>query len=387
MSAELNVDQLIETAMMQTGRSDFGGDSYREGLEVLVADVNADAKADGRPAALMERMRADLVMNLRQRLKTTDYLKTYPELTERPIEKPVFVFGIPRTGTTLLSNLLACDPARRSPLAWEIDEPYPPVQPGMLHTDPRALKKLEREKMMLQMMPEMGKYYRMSAIYPNECIFFMSHDFKALQFESRGKLLGYRDWLFSCDMTSAYEYHKKFLQLLQHHVSGIWNLKMPSHALWLDTIKQIYPDARFVWTHRDPYTALGSFCSIISLGNRGFTGNADLEAIGQNCSYQAQLHVDRIMDYREANGEDSIVDLHYAQLTDNPIETMRSLYAALGDDFTPEAEAAMQAWIDDNPQNKFGKHDYKLDQFGLTKEGADPLFERYLAKYDVAMNG
>ncbi len=379
----LEANALIEEAMTKTGLDRFDSNSFREGLEIYLADANRLPLSETGAA----RMRGNLVDLLAQRLKTTEYLANRPELLARPIERPVFVFGIPRTGTTLLSNLLACDPARRSPLAWEIDDPVPPATTATLKSDPRAVARLAQEKAMLEANPAMGAIYRSSAVYPNECIFFMAHDFKALMLESRGKMPGYRDWLFTTDMTSAYEYHKRFLQLLQADAPGVWNLKMPSHCLWLDTIKQVYPDARFVWTHRDPFTAIGSFCSIISMGHRGFTGAPDIEWIGKNCTYQTGEHLTRIMDYRERHGEHSMADLHYAELLNNPIAAMRSLYAALGDDFTPEAESAMQAWLEDNPQNKFGKHEYKLDQYGLSVEALKPLFERYLSHYNVAKEG
>jgi Sulfotransferase family len=383
MGALLVADALIEEAMAKTGLDRFDSNSFREGLDILLADANAADLSEGGHA----RMHSSVVDLLAGRLKTTDYLAKNPELLERPIERPVFVFGIPRTGTTLLSNLLACDPARRSPLTWEIDDPVPPATNATLKTDPRAIARLEQEKAMLAARPEMGKYYRNSAVYPNECIFFMAHDFKALALESRGKLPNYRDWLFQTDMTSAYEYHKRFLQLLQAEAPGVWNLKMPSHSLWLDTIKKIYPDARFVWTHRDPLTAMGSFCSIISLAHMGFLGRVDGEWLGENCTYQAKEHVDRMMDYRTRHGADSMADVHYSELIANPIGSMRTLYAALGDEFTPEAEAAMQTWLDENPQGKFGKHEYNLEQYGLSVEGLTPIFADYLSTYDVKKEG
>jgi hypothetical protein len=381
--AALVVDQLIEQAQKNTGLEKFDSNSFREGLDVLVSDHNTMGVSDD----LQARFTGLVLQNLEGRLKTTAYLDERPELLTRPVERPVFVFGIPRTGTTLLSNLLACDPARRSALTWEIDDPVPPANGASLKTDPRAIARLEQEKAMLAANPSMGKYYRSSAIYPNECIFFMSHDFKALHLESRGKLPNYRDWLFSTDMTSAYAYHKRFLQLLQADAPGVWNLKMPSHALYLDYLKAAYPDARLVWTHRDPFTAMGSFCSILSLSQMGFMGHIDTAWLGENCQYQAYEHANRIMDFRDKHGEDSIADVHYAELLTNPIDTMRALYATLGDDFTPEAEKAMQDWLDANPQGKFGKHEYKLDQYGLTLEGLQKGFDRYLSRYDVAREG
>ena len=380
---QLVVDQLIEEAHTLTGLQRFDSDSYREGLDVLVSDMNTVTYSE----TGMARNKSSLVSYLAARLKTTDYLDKRPELLQRPIEKPTFVFGIPRTGTTLLSNLFACDPARRSPLTWEIDDPVPPATKAGLYTDPRALARLKQEQAMLAANPAMGKYYRSSAIYPNECVFFMAHDFKTLMLESRGKLPNYRDWLLSTDMTSAYQYHRRFLQLLQADAPGAWNLKMPSHALWLETLLKVYPDARLIWTHRDPLTALGSFCSIISLSHMSFTGKVDTAWIAENCTYQAYEHANRIMDVRDKIGADQIIDVHYADLMTNPIAAMRKLYASLGDAFTPAVEAAMQKWLDENPQTKFGKHEYKLEQYGLNVDKLAAGFERYLSRYDVAREG
>jgi hypothetical protein len=383
MAQTLVAEQLIEQAQRATGLERFDSDSFREGLGVFLDGVNAGSP----PEAALERIRGSVVGALAGRLRTTAYLEQRPELLRRPIERPVFVFGIPRTGTTLLSNLLAADPARRSPLTWEIDEPVPPPTTQALYTDPRALARLEAERRMLAARPDAGKYYRGSAIYPNECIFFMAHDFKALMWESRGKLLNYRDWLLQTDMTSAYRYHKRFLQLLQAEAPGAWNLKMPSHALWLQTLLTVYPDARLVWTHRDPLTATGSFCSLLSLSHQAFTAGVDREWLGRNCSWQALQHAERIMDARAQLGAGRIIDVHYADLMRQPVETMRRLYQSLGDPFTEAAESGMRAWLADNPQDKFGRHEYKLAQFGLSPQQLERMFERYLAHYQVEREG
>ena len=248
MAQQFNAADLIAEARRTTGLERFDSESFREGLDVLLADASqVDYPEQG-----AQRFRATMVAALANRLQATAYLDQHPELLQRPIERPVFVFGVPRTGTTLLSNLLAADPARRSPLTWEIDDPVPPPSTATLYNDPRALARLEMERKMLAARPEMGKYYRNSAIYPNECMFFINSDFKALMWESRGRLPNYRDYLFGndIDLTSTYRYHKRFLQLLQADAPGIWNLKMPSHALYLDTLLEVYPDARLVWTHR-----------------------------------------------------------------------------------------------------------------------------------------
>ncbi len=380
---QLTTDELIEEARRRTGLERFDRDSFREGLDILVSDINRDE----RPEPLVERTREVFLKALTDRLQTTAYLERRPELLQRPVKRPIFVFGIPRTGTTLLSNLLAADPAHRSPLTWEIDDPVPPPTTATLYTDPRAISRLEAHKQLLAAHPEAGKYYRNSPVYPNECVFIMAHDFKTLMWESRGKLPNYRDWIFSTDVTSAYEYHKRFLQLLQADAPGVWNLKMPSHALYIPTLLKIYPDARLIWTHRDPITATGSFCSLLTLAHQGFRGKIDIEWLAENCPWQAVQHADRIMDARAALGENRIIDVHYADLMREPLLTMRKLYKSLGDDFTAEAESGMRAWLDDNPQDKFGKHEYKLARFGLNEKTLRGMFERYLSSYEVEREG
>lgn len=377
-------DELIEAARAATGLQRFDSESFREGLDILLADAS---KVDY-PEMGVQRFRGSVIGALSNRLKISAYLEQRPELLKSPIERPVFVFGIPRTGTTLLSNLLAADPARRSPLTWEIDDPVPPPTKDTLYTDPRALARLEMERKMLAARPDAGKYYRSSAIYPNECMFFINADFKALMWEGRGRLPNYRDWLFNnADLTSTYQYHQRFLQVLQAELSGVWNLKQPSHGLWLETLLRIYPDARLVWTHRDPLTATGSFCSLMKMGSSAFGLTPDLDYIAKNYSWQAVEHAHRIMDARARIGHDRIIDVHYADLMRDPVGSMRKLYRSLGDDFTPEAENGMRTWIADNPQDKFGKHEYQLAQFGLTPDQVRGMFERYLSEYDVEREG
>lgn len=380
----LNAEQMMEAAQKATGLTDFGSNSFREGLDILVADVNADT---GRPAEMLERNAGMYTKILIDRLQVVNAVKQRSEVLALPVERPVFIMGIPRTGTTLLNNLLAADPGRRSMLKWELDDPVPPPTTETLFTDPRALAALEAERALLAAHPEAGRIYRMSAVYPYECVSIFAHEFNTLMLESAGKLPNYRDFVFQSDWTSGYAYHKQFLQLHQADAPGIWNLKMPSHILNIETLLKIYPDARLIWTHRDPIAVTGSFCSIIAMGHQNFTGRVNVEWIAENCTWQAEQHYRRGMAARARIGHDRIIDVQYADMMRDPVATMRTVYAALGDEFTPQAEAGMAEWIADNPQGKFGKHEYKLAQYGLDRDRLEGVFADYLAAYDVEREG
>lgn len=381
MHVRAEAETLIDQARRQTGLDDFDSETFREGLEILLAEMSGPDHP-----GLTSVTGGMMVMALANRLKTTAYLRDRPELLLRPVERPVFVFGIPRTGTTLLNNLLAADPGRRSALTWEIDDPVPPPRAGQLHTDPRAVARLEAHHAQLAADPASGRFYRSSPIYPNECMFFMYSEFRSLVWESMGRLPVYRDWLMQTDVTPSYRYHKRFLQVLQAEAPGIWNLKMPSHALWLDTLLQVYPDARLVWTHRDPLQATGSFCSLIAHAHESFVGKADPAWIASDMPLQAVEHATRAMDFATRH-PGRIIDVHYADVVRDPVGAMRTLYEALGDPFTAEAEQGMRAWLADNPQGKFGRHEYNLDRFGLVPGELRERFGRYLARYDVEPEG
>ena len=161
MGKPLSADALVDAAMAATGLSDFGGDSFREGLDILIADTNADTD---RPDDMVERVGGMYTKILMDRLKVVDAVNRRPEVMDAPIPRPVFIFGIPRTGTTLINNLLAADPNRRSMLLWELNDPVPPPRADQLYTDPRCLAQLEAEKAMLAANPAAGRIYRMSAV-------------------------------------------------------------------------------------------------------------------------------------------------------------------------------------------------------------------------------
>ena len=385
MAQTFDADELIEAARQATGLERFDSESFREGLGVLLADANRVHY----PEMGVQRFRGAIIGSLATRLKTTAYLEQRPELLERPIERPVFVLRHSAYRHDAPQQLAGCRSG--APLAAHLGNRR--SRAASHHGD--AVQRSAgaraagcRSASSLPPGPRWGSTIAFSAIYPNECMFFIHSDFKALMWEGRGKLPNYRDWLFhDADLTSTYQYHKRFLQLLQADAPGIWSLKQPSHGLWIDTLLKVYPDARLVWAHRDPIAATGSFCSLMRMGHSAFGLQPDIAWLAENYPWQAVEHANRIMSARERLGHDRIIDVHYADLMRDPLQTMRALYRSLGDDFSAAAENAMRAWLADNPQGKFGKHEYALEQFGLTAEQVRSMFEPYLSRYEVEAEG
>ncbi len=380
----MTVEEIIAAASAQTGLSDIGDPAILEGLRRLLESYASEARFTTRGS---EMAHADLVTNLAIRMKVEDWLKRHPELLERPIEKPMFVFGLPRTGTTLMINLLHSAPSRRSFLRWEAYDPVPPPMPEELFAGPRFDAAMAKARMALDYMPHIAAIHYEDAASPTECQFLMTPSFCAQVYEAQADIPSWRHWfLHEADYRPAFRFHKRFLQLLQSKAPGHWTLKNPWHPLFLDALTEVYPDARLVMTHRDPADVVGSCCSLIKYVRQIYSDDVDLEGIGRSFIDTFSIMIERAVAYKAKHGTDSILDVQYADTMRDPIGTCRRIYAHFGEEFTPEAEAAMQAYIADNPKGKHGKHSYALEEYGLTREGVHDHFRDYIERYDIPVN-
>jgi hypothetical protein len=375
----MNVEGLIASAYARADVAPLVDESFREGLGVLVEGVNGCDKVTDEGLAIFEE---EIIGYLVSRLQVDDYVRSHPEVLARPIVSPVVVLGMPRSGTTLLSYLLAADPNRRSLLRWQLSHPIPPAHPDHLHDDPRVLAMKAAEAKSDADNPFRKKHYE-PADGASECTFVQGQDFKSLYWESHLPMPGYSQFMLDCDMDSAYAYHKRFLQVMQGDTPVAWNLKMPSHALHIEALLRTYPDARILWTHRDPFKVTGSLCSLIGTTHTIYMGKPDVDYLASNYPRQLNEHVRRPMAVKDRLGEERIGDVHYAALVADPIPAMREVYAYLGDEFTAEAEQGMRQWLHENPQNKFGEHSYTLGQYNLSVDKLRPLYADYLARFDI----
>lgn len=377
----MKVSDIIDKARAATGLSDLGDPAVLEGLQVLVkASIDeAHLSAAGAP-----RWEASLVGFLSNRLLIVDYLKRHPELLERPIDRPMFVFGLQRTGTTLTINLLSADPARRCLLRWESIKSVPPAAAGALHSDPRCIAEQERLAMMIKQAPQVAAAHYEDADSPSECQFAMAPSFCAQLFDSNIHVPSYHAWfLYETSYLPAFKFHKQLLQLLQAENGGRWTLKNPWHPLFLDDLTTVYPDAQLVMTHRDPAEVVGSACSLIRLVRPMFSDVVNLSQIADQMIETFDLMIKRQNAYRDKHGEKSIYDIQYVEQLRDPVGQIRKLYAHFEEPFTPEAEAAMLKLVAENPQGKHGKHIYSLEEFGLTAAGVRRHFRDYCERFDI----
>lgn len=377
----MTVDEVIEAASNETGLTGIGDPAALEGLEKLLQSYAEEARFTEQGSQMAH---ADLVTYMGVRMKIENWLKHHPELLERPIEKPLFVFGLPRTGTTLVINLLASDPARRSFLRWEAYDAIPPARPEELHAGPRFEAMEQKSQMALQYMPHIAAIHFEHADSPTECQFLMTPSFCAQVYEAQADIPSYRHWfLHEADYMPAFRFHKRTLQALQHHAGGNWTLKNPWHPLFLDALYETYPDAQLVMTHRDPAEVVGSCCSLIKFVRQIYSDDVDLEGIGKSFIDTFQLMIDRSDAFREKHGPDSIHDVQYADTVSDPLGTVRGIYDHFGETLSPEADAAMRAYMTDNPKGKHGKHSYSLEEYGLTKQSVRDRFSDYIERYNI----
>ncbi|PLK24461.1 sulfotransferase [Novosphingobium sp. TH158] len=375
----MNVDTIIANARAATGLEDLGDPSQLEGLPILVKASNEEARLSERGAAMWEQ---SITNNLINRMKVVDYAKKHPELLERPIEKPTFVFGLPRTGTTLTINLLSADPARRCYRRFESLNSVPPPGPDY-KSDERYINEVARGEMALKYMPHIAAIHWEDADSPSEDQFSMAQSFCSQVYDSQVHIPSYREWFFQADYKPAFRFQKQILQVLQEKVGGKWTLKNPWHPLFLNDLTTVFPDAELVMTHRDPVEVVGSACSLLKAVRPMYSDSMDPGEIAECLLQTFDQMIARSNAYREKHGEDAIFDIQYAAQLKDPIGTQRALYERFGTPFTPEAQAGMEAMMAFNPKGKHGKHEYTLEEFGLSAKWVRNHFKEYTDRFSI----
>ena len=295
------------------------------------------------------------------------------------------VLGLPRTGTTALSQLVAADPQFRSLRTWESQAPTPPPEADTQHTDPRIAQAAEGIAMIDTMFPDFKTMYGGEPEGATECQDLMGMSFRTFHFDGVVRVPGYVEWLLQCDMRETYIFHKEVLKLLQWHCKpSLWHLRTPVHMFALDAFVEAYPNAKFLWSHRDPAKVLGSVCSLIAYIRSWSSDRKDPEELGAEQVAWWVEGTRRAMDFRTKFGDDRFVDVSFADLQTDAVDTLARSYEQLGLTFTDSARATVQEWADGHKPGQRGTHSYELTDYGLTPELVREAFRDYLAIYDAS---
>ncbi len=352
-----------------------------EGLERLLASVEAESDL-----ALFGRLalRWDMQRLLENAQLVADAHAADPGLARRPVEAPIFILGLPRSGTSYLHSLMAADPENLVPRNWQTMYPAPRPKDFDPARD-KGARAVDRQFALFSgLAPGFEDMHPTSADCPQECSEITAHVFQSLRFDTTHRVPGYFEWLETRGHDGALAYHKKFLQFLQADMSGRWVLKCPDHTFTLDAILRAYPDARFVIVHRDPIAVLGSVAHLTAVLRKPFLRNVDNAEIGAQVAerwmHGANLLVE--FDQRVDVAADRKYHLHYSELTAAPLAAVARIYAQFGLELEDDAYDAMARTVNAKPQGGYAKHaPYRLDAFKLNLPALQRGFAPYVRTY------
>ncbi len=362
--------ELMAEAAERTGLQDFGDDSFREGLEILLTALRDEARLNDRGEGFLY---ARIGLHLRQRLQVEDWYRRHPEIEDVAIEAPLFGLGLPRTGSTAVSFLLAQDPHVRYLRSWESAEPCPP--PSTVRGDDPRIPPEQRAVLV-----GTRAHVPTDIHGPMECLDLMALDFKSQIFQAFAQIPSYSEWLADkADFTSTYAYERRVLKLLQWgEPTRPWRLKSPAHVLSLDYLDRVFPDARFVMTHRDPTDVILSVADVYADIAGGFTDHLDRRYLGELNVRQWSLGMERAVKFRDGGADARFFDIDFRAVQADPIGEIRRLYTWLGESVTDEFESRMRAWWAENAEKREPHTHADPEEFGLDFEAIRPLFASYV---------
>ena len=363
-------EELIEAATAQTGLRDFGDDSFLTGLKILVRSLREEARLNAHGESVL---RQRIVGHLTQRLQVEEWYRRHPEIEAVPIQAPLIGLGLPRTGSTVLSFLLAEDPNARSLRRWEASEPCPPPS-TVTQPDPRIQLSIESDRQ-----SNAKSHTPSNATGPIECQDLMALDFRSHIFQALAQIPSYSDWLLHADLSSTYRYERRVLKLLQWgYPSKPWRLKAPTHIMYLRHLDRAFPDARFVMTHRNPAEVVVSVAGVYADIIDRFTDHLDLRYIGKLNLEQWSIGMQRAIEFRNAGADERFYDIEFRAMNRDPIGEVRALYRWLGESMSPEFEAGMARWWKHNTETAERNARWDAASFGLELDQIHPLFADYV---------
>ena len=367
---------LIETAKRRCGFNDFGEGDFFEALTRLLESCQEEARLNliGKIA-----LKTDVLETLCVRLKMERDLQLYPNISRQEIREPLFIVGLPRSGTSVLHRLLGADPEHRCPLMWEVRSPSPPTRAGEKRRIQNAMQSC---KFFNWLVPTFRYVHVVGAEVPQECVSLMTPTFLSDQFDAMYYVPSYRAWFFRQNLQPAYEYHRRFLQHLQFRRAGRrWILKAPTHMFAMPALLSVYPDALFVQTHRTPVDAMASVSSLVTILRSAFSDAVDPLIVGREAIDYWSETMKKFLRERDRLENNRICDIQYDEIRRDPIRAVRRIYEYFGWSLSHEAERRMRALVASQAKRQSANHRYDLSQFGSSAGEVFSVFETYCQRF------
>ena len=377
--------QLIELARHRNRLTDFGDNSFQEPLEVLARSYEEEANLStfGRMAARWDTLRfLSNLLNLRAAEQEDS------AILQEAIEQPIFITGLPRSGTTFLHNLLIQDRENLAVRCWETIYPCATRTAPMVVPDRRASKVKRQLDTFAWLVPEIRQVHRLGADSPQECTEITAHVFQSLRFDTTHKVPTYRQWLDNAGHLAAYRFHRRFLKHLQYgNGKGArrWVLKSPDHVFALDAILDVYPDARFVFVHRNPVDVLPSVAQLTEILRRPFARQVERVEIGEQVSERWRRGAEILVAFSSTSRASShcIAHLDFGSLVRNPLGSVAALYERFGLTFSNAFADRVLATVAEWPRGGYRHDKPALEEYGLNPGTERRRFSAYMECFGV----
>ena len=376
----LDAEEVLAAALERAGRAGFDDSSFVLALRRLIASCNAESDLNtlGRNAVKFEIRRS-----LHNLLEFERRERENPAVLERPVARPIFITGMPRSGSTFLHRLLVRDPAVAAPLSWRLVHPHPSAA-GRLGEALNRARVQTQFYLMRVLAPELNSLHEVAAGEPEECTDITAQVFQSLRYDSVYRVPSYQTWLQHHGHVDAYRFHKRFLQHLDAQAPGRrWILKSPDHVFALDDIKAVYPDAHWVFIHRDPVAVLASVARLTEVLRRPFAHSVDLAEIGQQVCASWLDGAQRMI--RAAASSDAILHLHFREIVSAPEKAADRLFRHGGHASSGDAAQRMRKWLGNRSNRRHRQRRYNLQRFGLDPEALRAQFKPYTDTFGIEL--
>jgi len=371
---------MLAAALKRSRRQAFADRSFVQPLQRLLDSCNSESDLNtlGRNA-----VRFEIRRSLNNLLEFERRERADPAVLARPIERPIFITGMPRSGSTFLHRLLVRDPTVAAPLSWRLVHPHP-SSAGRLGESLNRAKVQAQFYVMRLLAPELNSLHEVAAGEPEECTDITAQVFQSLRYDSTYRVPSYQGWLQRHGHVEAYRFHKRFLQHLDAQTPGRrWILKSPDHVFALDDIRAVYPDAHWVFIHRDPVAVLASVARLTEVLRRPFAHAVDLHEIGQHVCASWLDGAQRMM--RAASSDGSILHLHYREIIADPQRAAARLFRHGGHAMSGDAAQRMRRWLGNRSNRKHRQRHYNLASFGLDPGTLRAQFKTYTDAFDIEL--